>query len=290
MLAPLPFGVLNRFIDNDCKIAVDYLYVSNMSFDDLTLAEPELVGELGARWFFRPVQQETEGKQKVGWITRFFGPDLVFRRDEMERTTKGSYLQLCFAISDESQKLEAEDRIVAAANLLRLRFGPGAALELVRSYHWDLLNNAASMATLGQLVTFSGTGKEGYHFFDEGVSSGLHAEGGINLKPEASMLIDEAFQASNYSHQFLFLWMALEAQVGDGQARSRFCKNELKSTVISEEMKRLHSIRSAYAHGTHTTIDPQDLMRLLDIVRLSAIRPSEPRAKLAKLIEARLQN
>ncbi|WP_296041565.1 hypothetical protein [uncultured Agrobacterium sp.] len=254
----------------------------------MLLIEPELVGEQGSRWFLRPVTVDKEQKFNSLIMTRSMRPSLTFQADVAQRSLLGSYVQLCLGYSDKSDQAQCEQALMAAANLLRLRFSPAAALELAASFEWDLLKNLPSQRTEGPLVQFSGNGKEGYQFFEEGLESGLQKQGGISLKSEASILLDESFRAIDHRHQFLFLWMALEAQLGDGSARSQFCKKELQSTILSEEMRRLHQVRSDFAHGKGGGVAASDITSLLQFMRIAAILPGAPRNKLVALLETKL--
>lgn len=98
----------------------------------------------------------------------------------------------------------------------------------------------------------------------------------------ALQLLYLADDQSDLGAKYLLLWTSLEAQLsnfsGDngGTRRKNFCKKDLGSEIISDELYRLFQIRNAvFKDVVADLVEPDDVYRLKCIIRL-AMTPKSP--------------
>ena len=148
MPLPLPLETYNLWIkERNYKHALDVLYVSNLTDEIMNLPPNFFNGVFGDNCFFQMYLQEKEDENKQPWVSMNFQDGFKLKADFKIRTMVGRYLRMIFAYSHESQVPYAEDYIDQAANLLRLKYGMGAAAEKAESIIHDFVNNTYSKAS-----------------------------------------------------------------------------------------------------------------------------------------------
>ena len=172
---------------------------------------------------------------------------------------------------------------------IRLLAGTSSALAVVIKSVFDSVTNISKVCSEGIKITpeIIGEGLElsAISPLDLPVlSCGIR----LNIKPEAGALFDLAIQSSENSVRFLLYWIAIEAQVGSsGRARERFFKEQLNSTLINSEVKRLHDdVRTRVAHLGNMRIESWDLISVLWVFRLTVVVDNDVRSVLKKSFEA----
>lgn len=153
-------------------------------------------------------------------------------------------LKLTFCYFNEEEEKAQDSQTEYVVNSLRLIFGVPIAREFlfVRRYSSD------SEALMPSDVGFSSIFiTQSLNMFDDPPIEGVEL---INIPEEAMALLDKAFSQKYEIERFILMWLAFEAIVNhfpkgksNGDKRKWFCKNELDSDVINDEVKRLYSIR-----------------------------------------------
>jgi hypothetical protein len=97
--------------------------------------------------------------------------------------------------------------------------------------------------------------------------------------------MDQAINTHDTELRALLLWMAVEAQLGDGAARKRFCEVELCSPAIGAELQRLHKERSTYVHQKGGDVSRDTAFRLVSLLRIFTLPESATRKTLIRRFE-----
>lgn len=291
MRLPLPEEQVRFWVESkQCAYAFDTCYVSNMDEKDIIESKTYLSKWLGDTSFIQIVNFPEDRIDEQIYITQFYDQNFTLKADSQKRTLRGRYLRIIFAYELEEQLKCIEDYVVHATNYLRLRYGLGAALECARAMNWNLRKRDISITSANNKhITTHGDGRTENSFFENGNQSGVNSIDISLLKPDASILLDEALKNHNPHHCFLLLWMTLEAQIGQGKERKRFCEQELDSYKLSEEMKRLHDIRSRLTHSLDkVTKQELSVNRILEFIRISTLPDCPQRKELVAIVEAQI--
>lgn len=279
------------------KYARDYYYVTNLEVGDennILLKTYFAEGDVLIQRFECPEAIDTQP-----YINQFFDKNFNIRIVTKDRFLKGCYLRILVPFYGKRPQKEVSeqekniDEIVSQfINILRLKYGIGAALECVKRYTFDLKTDIITQS-IEHIQYIVGNGREESSYYKRSVKSKiLSAEKGFRLKLDASLLMDDALKTEHIYHRFMLLWMTLEAQLGFGKEREKFCTIELKSDLISVEMKRLHTLRSSYAHSIKkVSIDiEKDINMLLELIRLSILPVGKIRDELVRALEDELSS
>lgn len=264
--------------------------MTNLADDDIrTISDGYLNSALGETSLLQLVAQKSAEANQQLIPTLFFDGSFSLQADARVRTMRGRYLRIISFFEHEEHESFFLNNIEKAANLLRLRFGLGAAAERAETIRWDLRGEDPSRSTTPSLVRYHGDGREGNSYYLNGITANIRSQTENVLRDDASRLATVALESNDLDHSFLFLWMALEAQIGDGKNRTRFCQDDLGSPSVSEEMKRLHGLRSGLAHGERgLRVSFDDFHKLLELFRMACLPKSSARQDLAKIFEITL--
>lgn len=83
----------------------------------------------------------------------------------------------------------------------------------------------------------------------------------------ATSLLRKAHHERDPSIKFLFLWLALEATLGDGTARRRFCSETMHSEYLNDLINELRTKRDAMVHdGRLPELDLREFISLKCII------------------------
>lgn len=281
--------VSNMWLSQGKRFVQDAYLVSNLTQKDLVDSNIYPKGESSGIPFMQLVEIEKRIPDKISVLENFFDGLFKVYFGTSSRTFHGRYLRIAMASENEAEAQFVRDQITLAVNRLRLKYGLGAALELVEVIQHDILTGQRSRGGPPNLVQAHGDGRDTNEFYQNAETSGFVSSGPVNLNGIASIFMDEAVKQKVLSHKFLFYWFALEAQIGQGEARRKFCEEELGSTTVSAEMKRLHQIRSDIAHGLKTVnIDKEDIHRLLELIRIGTLDDGPIRQNLVGLFQTSL--
>lgn len=122
-------------------------------------------------------------------------------------------------------------------------------------------------------------------FFDENESDRnlIRSAKMRNHNNEAQILISSYFEEAEEWKKFLYGWMALEAIIGGGGEREKFCKTELGSERINLELYRLFLIRSKLSHEGSYSVKDEDELSLWCFIKIAMMQKGLARARLVKL-------
>ena len=287
---PLPEAIIKNWIENKSyHFALDVCYVSNLPTDvPLNFDSKYLDKYLGDNSYFQMLHCPEEAPNPQLWTSMFFDQAFQIHGEHKYRTMRGTYLRIVSAYSDQNHASFISDYMVHAVNLIRLKYGFGAALERADSITHDFKMNTISKTTTPILIHSTGDGRTDDSFYQNSKLSGFLESGDTILKEETSILLYQAFEVQNFYHRFLLLWMALECQIGLGKARKRFCINELKSDKINRIMLELHKIRSASIHSLREVTQSEltgTTNTMLELLRISALQPGAIRDQLVQQLE-----
>lgn len=180
----------------------------------------------------------------------------------------GRAMVLTVASSSLVGKEQLRDRRMEFTNRIRLSFGEGAAFSQHLETHLD--NGKISRYSEGRVseeMVGTGGGRSTYRcIFPESRCPPLKV-----LSLEQNVLMDASFQAEDLYQKFLYAWMAIEATVGSGSSRAAYFTSVDASGQIDMEVRRIHKLRSAIAHGKHYRIVEGDLQSVLWALRLSLV-------------------
>lgn len=288
MAPPLPTDPLRVWVQKNCQFALDVYYVSNLTEQELINLNNLINNIFQGYQYLQIVKQNGEDLNKQPWMTCHFSEVIKLKLDEKIRTMAGRYLRIIVAFQDQEQLTYIDESITKAANFCRLKFGFGAALERAEAILHHLKNNNYSRTSNPIIPLAYGNGRQGNIFYENSLESGFYKSEVVELNNAASILFDQAIEKHNSRHRFLFLWMALEAQLGDGKARKKFCEEVLQSEIISVSMQSLHKLRSDYAHVRYHVSDEEikkACPELFELLRISAVKDGAVRKKLVKLFE-----
>ncbi len=296
MIFPLPKKLVRYWKESKkCKYALESYYVSNLETQQLRESRSYLNKWAGDTAFYQIVQLQNNIPVIQPYCMQYFNEEFYLRSDIYKPRLEGRYLRIIHAYEREEHSEYIEKYIIHTINLLRLRYGFAAAVECAVTVTREFYPPKISVKSLnGKLITAFGDGCNGNLFFENGVNAGVKNIEVSTLKVETSILMNEAMNNSNMRDRFLLLWIALEAQIGKGDKRRKFCKDELCSKKINAEMKRLHDIRGGIVHIDGQTlknkIQPIDVHTLFELIRISALPACAERQKLVQLVEARIDS
>lgn len=156
------------------------------------------------------------------------------------------FLKMAFSYQSADEREAGRVKSISIANTLRLIFGTPVARELVLVMHGKSDSQVRSIVS------------------DEGFASAFDIQNPnmfedppieeAKLRPlplEASTLLDSAFVQHYPYERFILMWLAFEAVIhthsgagGNGRKRRRYFSEELGSQIVSDEVKRIFSIRN----------------------------------------------
>ena len=182
----------------------------------------------------------------------------------------------------------ASDKIV---NIIRLHLGLAAALSCSLASVFNIEDGSSCLRT-DSFVIFAeaAAGKDDPSAMTRFLSSGVSIPA-LKLPADAEALFLAAMQAKDLWARFLYLWMGIEILVhSDGRQRSKFCRLELRSTIIDKEMFRLRNVRASVVHNGFRNIDAIDLTSVLWLFRICCLPRSCIRDKMCSGYEEWLKS
>lgn len=154
-------------------------------------------------------------------------------------------LKLTVGLEQNLKNQECQDKTLQIINCLRIIFGIPIARELmlVTNSNIDDFLNAKFSSELGFASPFD---TQNLNFYEDIEYSELR-----QIPVEALILLDKAFQQRFPKERFIIMWVAFESIVNsiypsdhNGNKRSKYFKEELKSDIANEEVFRLFKIRN----------------------------------------------
>jgi hypothetical protein len=299
----LPANAREHWIEKNYHYAFESLYVTNLNlerldkslyaaleYDILTVLENDARVEI-----FTCVAEEQVIQH---WLSTHFNRSLSFKSEERLRTMSGNYLRILVPYKVGDEKSYAENLVITLVNVIRLKYGFAAAFEKAEEVIHDLHQDNRKKHTEPFISAIRTDKMVVELFFQNSLTSEYYKTDIIPLKAEANLLLDHALKNHNKLHRFLFLWMALEVQLkigkkdNQGKERGKYCRQELGSTILSDEMCRLHKLRGDYVHDG-TLINEEDLgvaiSHLLNFIRISTLGAGQTRQQLVSLLEKEIK-
>lgn len=203
---------------------------------------------------------------------------LITRSVQFVDILSGSYLSLLVPFSGESRLIRAFSQqcraylntILGEATLLEMQYEAIIDLATNENYFESFRNSVAPKIGILSRSDFMSV-------FDQEIK--------LDFKPRALELIDVALSQDDPTMRFLQLWFAVEAQIGDGDGRAKFC-DSLKSASINAYLKKMFQQRNACIHeGQAKKHVYFDEYFLLSCIRLHSIDNEDVRTRLVARVE-----
>lgn len=154
-------------------------------------------------------------------------------------------LKLTFCYKNTEEEQNNETQIIQIGNTLRLIFGVPIARELLVMRHFSNNQNDPIRHSDTDFASMFDT--QSLNMFND---PAIEESKVIKIPSEATILLDKAFSQTFPAERFVLMWLAFEAIInsfpgkGDnGNKRKSFFKDDLKSDVINEEVRRLFRLR-----------------------------------------------
>lgn len=199
---------------------------------------------------------------------------------------KGSYLEIAIPYYNEKEEdaLVKIGMYVAAA--FRLFYGENSCKQQHFSAFHDLSTGKFfSQGTVGRIGYLESPLKMD---FEHSKSAGSVQ---LTAKERTLELVELANQYSDIAIRFIFLWLAIESQIGNGKQRDFFCKKVLKSNLVDGELRRLFGIRNlVLKEAVDIAPDVFDEYSLMSIIRISCLTEGKLRSALLLSYEKALRS
>lgn len=215
--------------------------------------------------------------------------------DERPKRVEGNYLQImypyCEAIGEDPAETEraAQLAVENCATLISLMHGEFVALELHYSAKVIPATNEFSVQTEGQHVRQT--------MDDEPLNQAMakifdEPDVGCIRKNDAAMsLLRHAHRESNDTTKFLFMWLAIEVIIGNGNERRNFAINTMQSPYLNDQIKFLGSIRNSIVHdGLFVDFSQRNFLKVKCIVLMGLSTEPVTRQRLLLYMENVLPN
>jgi hypothetical protein len=194
----------------------------------------------------------------------------------------GDYLAIYAPILRNDHKA-ARFTAGSAAGLVRLTFGHNAARQL----HYEAVHNIVSGQAHYETENFVFVYKQQSQLLLDIRTLGAISSFKLYMRPRALEMLSRSASEFNSINRFIFQWLAVEAQIGDGAERRKFCIEVLNSQLLNGELRRLFGMRNAILKRVEEVdIREFDEYSILSFLRLSALRDGILRAKLVKEFES----
>jgi hypothetical protein len=200
-------------------------------------------------------------------------------------------IKLTFCYFSEEEEKAKNSQTLYIVNSLRLIFGVPIARELIFVRRFSTESDAEMSSDVGYASVFI---TQPLNLFDNPPIEGAEL---INIPEEAIILLDKAFLQTYDIERFILMWLAFEAIMNDffkgrdnGKKREWFCMNELKSSVINDEVFRLYRIRCAmFKEGKKSSSTMSDeCWSLYGIIQLAIMKNCPQRAAFLGCFENKL--
>jgi hypothetical protein len=266
----VPHPLKGNLISQGFKFAVLSLWISKLD-RQLTMALPFKAPDARFSLFYSRASFP-------GGHVGIHDADMVTRNGHValvpsirKRHVEGDLLELGVAYREDSHQQEVNAIIDETICSVRFSGGMSAALEEVCRITDHLDSDQYSFQYGPHLIR---------HYFLRGPDldcswdslSSTFSLRDFSMKPEARTLLDLSFSQTNPAVQFLLLWLALEAQVGNGPRIKQLADKRLKSRKLANEVGRLAKARGDFAHKAESKIGSNDILSLFLILRAFCIQ------------------
>lgn len=154
-------------------------------------------------------------------------------------------IKLTFCYKSDEEEKENEIQTLNVVNTLRLVFGVTVARKLLFIRHYSTDNNEPIMHS--DKAFSSRFDIQELNMFNNPDIEDLKV---MKIPEEANVLLESAFTQTFPRERFILLWIAFEVIINvfyknenNGKKREKYFKNEIKSDIINEEVKRLFLVR-----------------------------------------------
>ncbi len=202
MIPPVPQDRVNFWIESKrCQYALESYYVSNLDEQQLRESQHYLNKWGGDTCFLQIVKFPKDTSIERPYFTQHFDEIFYLEAGTCKPILKGRYLRIIFAYEQEEYSKYVEEYVIHTTNLVRLRYGFGAASECAFTDKRDLRTKKISFASINstRIMAF-GDGHAGNPFFENGVNADIKKIDESTLKPDASILLDESLKNDNSHH------------------------------------------------------------------------------------------
>lgn len=205
------------------------------------------------------------------------------------RPMKGSYLVLAKPIDRDERDIVStiSAEIETCAAMISLMHGELVALERHFSASYDL-NVTRVVATGGPIYIRQTIEQDD---ISQGMAKILNMVESVEFidKPNVLALIRRAHHEPDSSIKFMFMWLALEAAIGDGKARRSFALEKMGSEKLNKVMNTLREKRSALVHdGILVGLDYKEYLQVKCIIIMAMVERADIKKSLLRYLEVNL--
>lgn len=272
---------LEKFRKKGCRYLYVAHWVSNLLASNLDDVSVRLPFE-AKKYFELEIGIENFPQAMVYQLSPsvLFEEEFVVRLSTSRHRIGGKYLRIAIGTScSECFTDNAQRYARGIARELAFGYGLGAASSMGLETFLEISGETVS-SNQPILEVPPETRKFGKDVSSFSNVSSSSAVGKLHPNREAELLFDESLGSDVSWKRFLFQWMAFEAQIGNGASRKKFCEDELNSVLISEEVRRLHSLRGSIVHKGLVSVSFADLVSMLWLLRIAFLRQGELRCYL----------
>jgi hypothetical protein len=200
----------------------------------------------------------------------FDGDNAKVYGNQFKRRMSGPYLQFMrpiMSVDGEDGNLEKDKALTEirrCATLVSTMHGEFVAQESHFSCIYNLNDNIVTVATDPIYVRQT---KSTEHI-NQGLAAIIDQERSFTITGSEKCLdlISRAHHERDSTVKFLFMWLALEAALGDGKARRNFALGVMKSDALNDIINSLRDRRSLIVHDGENIV-----MEQLEYITLKAI-------------------
>lgn len=216
----------------------------------------------------------------------FVNGEYTLSERSQTRPMEGSYLFIATPLHNDTYDdiSKASESVETCAAFISLLHGEFVATERHFAALYDLTANSVS-ATSGAIYVRQVADQEN---LNQGMASILDAVETCDFaeKPTCLALIRRAHHETDSSIKFLFMWLALEAAIGDGKERKRFALETMASDTLNTTINMLRDKRSALVHdGELVGLSHKEYLQIKCIIIMGLSKSQDLRARLLAFIE-----
>ena len=216
----------------------------------------------------------------------FVNGDYTFLERSPTRPMEGSYLFIATPIySDNSDEIsKASESVETCAAFISLLHGEFVATERHFAALYDLTANSVSATS--SAIYFRQTADQ--ESLNRSMASILDVVETCDFAEKSTCLalIRRAHHETDSSIKFLFMWLALEAAIGDGKERKRFALETMASDTLNTTMNMLRDKRSALVHdGELVSLSHKEYLQIKCIIIMGLSQSQDLRTRLLSFIE-----
>ncbi|WP_156362924.1 hypothetical protein [Rubellimicrobium mesophilum] len=267
--------MLNFFRSEGLRLIESTLWVSDLESEELDYIADSL-----------PIHPSSQYRVCVIQLNNFttcvpnlqviHGEEFAISRHNINLTLNGRYLWLAAGFSNESD-LNQTIGIVESSVIIALRtlLGNNSAVQKVYRFRYDLETRLSHL--MGNMLLAWPD-----HISGVGDPTALIRSGAIfpsfqrpSFNAATQILLMQALETQDVAQRFIFLWFAVESEIGRGKDRENFAnrvaKNSIERLILSKEMLDLFALRNKYAHEGISEIEISDVYSLQGILKLRSL-------------------